>query len=79
MFWRRSGPARGCASCGVQRKGTVERKHLSVSATMSGGWTGEGPLIEEGAGDEIRTRDPLLGRQMLCQLSYSRSRTEQSG
>ncbi len=26
-----------------------------------------------GAGDEIRTRDPLLGKQMLCQLSYSRS------
>jgi hypothetical protein len=26
----------------------------------------------DGAGDGIRTRDPLLGKQMLCQLSYSR-------
>src|SRR5882724_2507765 len=28
-----------------------------------------------GAGDEIRTRDPQLGRLMLYQLSYTRSRT----
>src|SRR5581483_5735641 len=28
---------------------------------------------EVGAGDRIRTGDPLLGKQMLCQLSYSRS------
>jgi hypothetical protein len=26
-----------------------------------------------GAGDGIRTRDILLGKQTLCQLSYSRS------
>ena len=26
-----------------------------------------------GAGDGTRTRDPLLGKQMLYQLSYSRS------
>ena len=26
-----------------------------------------------GAGDRIRTGDPLLGKQMLCQLSYSRA------
>jgi hypothetical protein len=26
-----------------------------------------------GAGDEIRTRDPQLGRLMLYQLSYTRS------
>ncbi len=26
------------------------------------------------AGDGTRTRDPLLGRQMLCHLSYSRAR-----
>jgi hypothetical protein len=28
---------------------------------------------ELGAGDEIRTRDPQLGRLMLYQLSYTRS------
>jgi hypothetical protein len=28
---------------------------------------------ERGAGDGIRTRDILLGKQTLCQLSYSRS------
>ena len=27
---------------------------------------------ETGAGDEIRTRDPQLGRLMLYQLSYTR-------
>ena len=27
-----------------------------------------------GAGDEIRTRDPQLGRLMLYQLSYTRSK-----
>src|SRR5712675_2861197 len=33
---------------------------------------------ELGAGDEIRTRDPQLGRLMLYQLSYTRStRTSQ--
>ena len=26
-----------------------------------------------GAGDEVRTRDPRLGKPMLCQLSYARS------
>src|SRR5258706_9674664 len=31
---------------------------------------------ELGAGDEIRTRDPQLGRLMLYQLSYTRSRSE---
>ncbi len=29
-----------------------------------------------GAGDEIRTRDPQLGRLMLYQLSYTRSPPE---
>ena len=29
--------------------------------------------IESGAGNGTRTRDPLLGKQMLYQLSYSRS------
>ncbi len=29
-----------------------------------------------GAGNGTRTRDPLLGKQMLYQLSYSRSRTQ---
>jgi hypothetical protein len=32
-------------------------------------WTEKG----FGAGDGIRTRDILLGKQTLCQLSYSRS------
>ena len=49
------------------------KKPSFVLATIEGGLTAEGSLIEGGAGDEIRTRDPLLGRQMLCQLSYSRS------
>ncbi len=30
------------------------------------------PSIITGAGDEIRTRDPQLGRLMLYQLSYTR-------
>ena len=29
-------------------------------------------VIKTGAGDEIRTRDPQLGRLMLYQLSYTR-------
>jgi hypothetical protein len=29
-------------------------------------------LFKPGAGDEIRTRDPQLGRLMLYQLSYTR-------
>ena len=29
--------------------------------------------LKTGAGDEIRTRDPQLGRLMLYQLSYTRS------
>lgn len=32
-----------------------------------------------GAGDAIRTRDNLLGRQELCQLSYARSTCEPVG
>ncbi len=31
-----------------------------------------GYLIFPGAGDEVRTRDPQLGKLMLYQLSYSR-------
>ena len=31
---------------------------------------------EDGAGDEVRTRDMQLGRLPLCQLSYSRPRRE---
>ncbi len=35
---------------------------------------GQSPLqhLENGAGDEVRTRDPQLGRLMLYQLSYTR-------
>ena len=32
-----------------------------------------------GAGDEIRTRDPQLGRLMLYQLSYTRPRISDCG
>ena len=31
--------------------------------------------LKVGAGDEARTRDPQLGRLMLYQLSYARSRS----
>src|SRR5438552_16368093 len=31
--------------------------------------------VKTGAGDEIRTRDPQLGRLMLYQLSYTRSKS----
>src|SRR5512133_3035763 len=34
---------------------------------------GRRPCGRGGAGDGIRTRDILLGKQTLCQLSYSRS------
>ena len=33
----------------------------------------ESQSLKPGAGDEIRTRDPQLGRLMLYQLSYTRS------
>jgi hypothetical protein len=32
----------------------------------------ESPQFENGAGDEVRTRDPQLGKLMLYQLSYTR-------
>jgi hypothetical protein len=32
-------------------------------------------VMKTGAGDEIRTRDPQLGRLMLYQLSYTRPKT----
>ena len=32
------------------------------------------PFINIGAGNEIRTRDPNLGKVVLYQLSYSRRR-----
>src|SRR5579859_3759905 len=36
------------------------------------------PLIKNGAGNGIRTRDPELGRLALYQLSYSRTRQNTS-
>jgi hypothetical protein len=36
------------------------------------------PTFGAGAGDGIRTRDLLLGKQMLCQLRYSRSQLPKS-
>ena len=59
----------------------------SLSANHSGGPAGAAmpgaaasafrdwgpPKKGDGAGDGIRTRDILLGKQTLCQLSYSRS------
>ena len=35
--------------------------------------------FHSGAGDEIRTRDPQLGRLMLYQLSYTRPRNDEVG
>ena len=32
-------------------------------------------VVKTGAGDEIRTRDPQLGRLMLYQLSYTRPKS----
>ena len=44
----------------------------SSTTSSSGVYTG-GPLYVDRAGDAIRTRDNLLGRQELCQLSYART------
>ena len=47
-----------------RRRSTPElRGHESLGAPKSG------------AGDEIRTRDPQLGRLMLYQLSYTRPKS----
>jgi hypothetical protein len=35
-------------------------------------------LVHTGAGDEVRTRDPQLGRLMLYQLSYARKKVQKS-
>ena len=33
-------------------------------------WAGLGSGLKIGGAGEIRTRDPLLAKQVLCQLSY---------
>ena len=48
----------------------VSRPERRRTAQLSGGPERD---FEFGAGDGIRTRDILLGKQTLCQLSYSRS------
>ena len=35
--------------------------------------------LTNGAGDEVRTRDPQLGKLMLYQLSYTRPRNDEVG
>jgi hypothetical protein len=37
------------------------------------------PIVIVGAGDEVRTRDILLGRQVLYQLSYTRTMQNTQG
>jgi hypothetical protein len=39
---------------------------------------GHGILAEIGGAGEIRTRDPLLAKQVLCQLSYDPIRGRES-
>lgn len=46
-----------------------------VWATDGGDATMEGDYCAARAGDGIRTHDILLGKQTLCQLSYTRLRT----
>ena len=46
-----------------RRRSTTELRGLALSAALD---------RKFGAGDEVRTRDPQLGRLMLYQLSYSR-------
>jgi hypothetical protein len=46
---------------------------------ISAGQTNSLSYIKSGAGDEIRTRDPQLGRLMLYQLSYTRPRNDEVG
>ena len=53
---------------GVIRPSLVREGAPSSGATATAG--------EDGAGDEVRTRDIQLGRLTLCQLSYSRSSAE---
>jgi hypothetical protein len=48
----------------VARSDALQRHRQTLSLSSGG---------EGGAGDGIRTRDILLGKQTLCQLSYSRA------
>ncbi len=49
-------------SAGPWHQGLAMKQSVALSSDEEGG-----------AGDGIRTRDILLGKQTLCQLSYSRS------
>ena len=62
---RRPHPYQGCA-LPTELPGLVSSRPLFCLATTAGTSGGAG------AGNGIRTRDPQLGRLMLCQLSYSR-------
>ena len=48
-------------SAGPWNQGLAQKQSVALSSDEEGG-----------AGDGIRTRDILLGKQTLCQLSYSR-------
>ena len=43
-----------------------------LRARVGGDFVNEITLTQYGAGDETRTRDNLIGNQILYQLSYSR-------
>jgi hypothetical protein len=46
----------------------------SLACGVGSGMNGDSQTLDiSGAGNGTRTRDPLLGKQMLYQLSYSRS------
>ena len=42
-------------------------------------WAGMGSWLKIGGAGEIRTRDPLLAKQVLCQLSYDPIRGRENG
>ena len=64
----------------VSRGGDDENPHRALSLTLdptATKWTrARGPGPSSGADDEIRTRDPHLGKVMLYQLSHIRRSPE---
>ena len=65
-----------CMIAGTEKALSAHKKDTpKLYATTSCGTKPGGILQTAGAGDAIRTRDNLLGRQELCQLSYSRSKS----
>ena len=54
----------------LDASGTVPARRIVEPLSLRGSSRG---IWRFGAGDRIRTGDILLGKQTLCQLSYSRS------